>query len=461
VCSGDGPFQMTSEPSNTLWDGLSDGNILDLATYDGGVITCVYTDTTGFTCVSFMGPLSVWATLPADIQPAGPFCTTDSVQTILPESDFPNSAWSGDITGSTSSMAFFDPSQGPGVYMVVLSRFPTGPRQCENSDTLLITVSDAIPAVTVVPLPPYCASGAPIVLGGATPDGGVWSGPGVSGNELDPAVAGAGTQTVTYSYRAPEGCSNSAGFELVLADATTVGWTVEDLLFCPGDDAVVFTAAPAGGTWTAPIDRTGGFDPSAVAVGAYPLVYTYTDPRGCTLVNAPDTIVVGAVTNVSIDPIGSLCLGGGLATLNGSHAGTWSGAVSGEGPSVTIDPDLLGLGTWTIHLEAAAPGECPGMASIDVTVTVCTGIDGPQAMAAPTLAPNPFSGTPMLSFGAQGTVLVEVFDATGRAVLQRSIAEHGHTVLPLDLGGQPNGSYVVRVTAGDGTVWHLRAVKAE
>ncbi len=51
--------------------------------------------------------------------------------------------------------------------------------------------------------PTYCADGGPEVLVGS-PTGGVFSGPGVSGNVFSPSEAGVGTHTITYDYF-PEG----------------------------------------------------------------------------------------------------------------------------------------------------------------------------------------------------------------------------------------------------------------
>ena len=47
-------------------------------------------------------------------------------------------------------------------------------------------------------VPPQCLSGAAVALA-ATPAGGTFSGPGVSGGRFDPAAAGAGTHTLTYT----------------------------------------------------------------------------------------------------------------------------------------------------------------------------------------------------------------------------------------------------------------------
>lgn len=53
-----------------------------------------------------------------------------------------------------------------------------------------------------------CLADAPAVLN-ASPASGTWTGPGVTGNNFDPATAGVGTHVLTYSYTDSSGCSAS------------------------------------------------------------------------------------------------------------------------------------------------------------------------------------------------------------------------------------------------------------
>jgi hypothetical protein len=55
-----------------------------------------------------------------------------------------------------------------------------------------------------------CLSNASFTLQGESPSGGTYSGNGVTGGVFDPSVAGAGTQTITYSYTDANGCSAMA-----------------------------------------------------------------------------------------------------------------------------------------------------------------------------------------------------------------------------------------------------------
>ena len=59
----------------------------------------------------------------------------------------------------------------------------------------------------------YCSTAAPVILTG-NPSGGIFSGPGISGNSFDPALAGAGNHTITYTYTNGNGCISSASSQV-------------------------------------------------------------------------------------------------------------------------------------------------------------------------------------------------------------------------------------------------------
>ncbi len=59
-------------------------------------------------------------------------------------------------------------------------------------------------------LPSAGVCSAPFSLDQGFPSGGVYSGPGVSGTDFDPSLAGVGTHLITYIYTDPDGCSYSA-----------------------------------------------------------------------------------------------------------------------------------------------------------------------------------------------------------------------------------------------------------
>lgn len=459
ICSGDGPIAMSSAPATTAWSGLAPGNVLDPATYTGNTIACVFTDNTGAECVALFNA-TVWTSLPAQIAPAGPFCVTDGPQLITAASAPPaGRIWSGDITGSNSAGATFDPSFGQGTYTVVLTVEPTGPQQCIGSDTLTISVSDDIPEVSIAPLPPICAEGASFQLSGGFPAGGIWSGTGISNGFLDPNTIGPGSTAVAYSYRAPEGCSATAFQFIDLVDAAEVAHNAPDLQLCSGDGGVQFTGIPEGGTWASPLTSTGILQPAALGSGSYPISYTWNGPNGCVLTNTSLVAEVLPPTPVSIEPMGVLCDNGLPVALNGSVDGTWSGAVSGQGTSILVDPAALGVGNWIVSLTGAAEGFCPGTGLATIVVEICTGMEENAGMPDAVLVPNPFSQNTTLLLNTRGEATVEVLDATGRLINTLRTAQ-GANALTIDLQGEPNGTYLIRVRTAGG-LRTLRAVKVD
>jgi hypothetical protein len=82
---------------------------------------------------------------------------------------------------------------------------------CTGSAAVTVNVN-AVPNVTLsLPLDTACSLLGSVTLGGESPAGGTWSGPGVTGNSFDPVVAGNGMHAITYTYTDTiTGCSATA-----------------------------------------------------------------------------------------------------------------------------------------------------------------------------------------------------------------------------------------------------------
>ncbi|MBL1180995.1 MAG: T9SS type A sorting domain-containing protein [Bacteroidetes bacterium] len=84
-----------------------------------------------------------------------------------------------------------------------------------NAITVTILVNP-LPTVTFTMQDTVCLNNGTVTLSSGTPNGGTYSGNGVTGNIFDPQVAGLGTHTITYSYTDGNGCSNQATFNVVV-----------------------------------------------------------------------------------------------------------------------------------------------------------------------------------------------------------------------------------------------------
>lgn len=80
-------------------------------------------------------------------------------------------------------------------------------------DYIMVAMS---PPIMLNPFNDVCDDDPAFELTGGSPTGGVYSGPGVTDNWFDPAVAGLGTHTITYTYTALNGCDNSADKTLLV-----------------------------------------------------------------------------------------------------------------------------------------------------------------------------------------------------------------------------------------------------
>jgi len=108
---------------------------------------------------------------------------------------------------------FYPETTGGGTY--TLTYYYNAGGVCSGSASQSITVYTS-PLVTLDPVASVCLDANAVVLVGL-PEGGIYSGTGVAGNEFIPSVAGAGTFTLTYTYVDPvTGCSGFATQEVTV-----------------------------------------------------------------------------------------------------------------------------------------------------------------------------------------------------------------------------------------------------
>jgi PKD repeat protein len=130
---------------------------------------------------------------------------------------------------------------------------------------------------------PICAEAAPITLSG-TPAGGVFSGPGVTGNTFNPATAGAGTHTIIYTYTAATGCSQTNSTSITVHPRPTSTFTLTDNSICVNETSTLqSTGTVATGniaTWTW---NLGDGNPPQSYTNANPLTIAYPTHNSYTI----------------------------------------------------------------------------------------------------------------------------------------------------------------------------------
>ncbi|MEN9302078.1 MAG: hypothetical protein RL264_507 [Bacteroidota bacterium] len=252
---------------------------------------------------------------------------------------------------------------------------------------------------TICPVQNLCSTDAPVTLTAATP-GGTWSGPGMSANgTFNPATAGPGNHTITYTLPCGSGtvtiivspcqqlsvCQESNGSLTVSngvapytwatyqaatstpitnqAQCTACGYTWFGFQCVNGLTPVTTCNSPA--TWVTYTTGTNATPPSypiriTDASGTQLTLNSATGIQPCNTTQCPTITLTANVSNVS-------CFNGtnGSATISATsgtapYTYTWSpGNLSGATQTT------LAAGTYTINLTDA--NLCPGTTTITIT----------------------------------------------------------------------------------------------
>ncbi|MEL6865197.1 MAG: hypothetical protein AAFP19_12290, partial [Bacteroidota bacterium] len=293
-------------------------------------------------------------------------------------------------SGDGVNFVFMPATAGVGIHTITYT-FTDG-NGCTGSASDDIEVL-ASPNVTFTALADLCVNtGIQMSLGGGAPASGIasstYSGSGVTDNgdgtyDFDPAAAGVGTHTITYSVTATNGCMGAASDDVEVLEAPEpfieIGGT-----FCQDDSPLTLEPAvgPSGGVFSGPgvTDDGNGmtftFDPGAAGVGMITVTYTVTFANGCSG-SITGTLTVNGVPNVSFTALSDLCIDAGvqISLGGGSPASSVATSTLYSGPGVTdngdgtydFDPAAAGVGVQTLMYTATTNG-CSSTASDDVEV---------------------------------------------------------------------------------------------
>ena len=248
----------------------------------------------------------------------------------------------GDWSGKGVSGNKFNPAVA-GVGNHIIRYNITNAEGCSDVDTAIVKVIP-VPDATIDPVPTLCITDTIITLNAAS-DGGVWSGPGVTGNTFNPAISGYGNHQIEYKIVDTNGCMDSDQITITVAtpDATII--PIDTL--CINHAPVTLTAHDMGGVWSGPGVTDDKFDPAIAGPGTHTIHYSIVNPD-CSDSDTEDITVV-PIPAVDIDRVGTVYINSPAINLNATPAG---GIFSG--PAVTgyvFDPAEAGLGTHVISYE--------------------------------------------------------------------------------------------------------------
>ena len=219
-------------------------------------------------------------------------------------------------------------------------------------------------------------------LGGATPVGGTYSGPGVTDNgngmtfSFNPAAAGGGVHNITYTTPATGPCGSYSTSVSVTVVAPSITFPALGTV-CEGSGVQTITggATPVGGVYSGTGVTDGGngtsfsFNPSITGVGSTSVNYTIGSST------ASSTLTVAALPTVTFtSSLSTVSADAGLQTSisGGSPAGgIYSGpgvTDEGNGLSFSFDPAAAGTGEVIVTYTFTDGNGCSNNQSDVITV---------------------------------------------------------------------------------------------
>jgi len=272
----------------------------------------------------------------ATIIPVDTLCSNADPVTLTSKNG--GGTWSGaGVSGNT-----FDPElAGPGDHTIKYTI--TSASGCTDTDVTTITVGP-VPDATILTEGIICSTDPLITLESREP-GGIWSGPGVSGNTFNPALTGSGNHLITYRITDKNGCTDQDESIITVATPDATITPVDTL--CADSPAITLTAHDMGGIWSGPGVRGNTFNPVLAGIGNHKIKYNIVN-TDCS--DSDSTIItVMPVPVITIQSPGTLFINGPPVTLSAiPSGGIWSGTgVSGN----SFNPNSAGVGTHIIEYE--------------------------------------------------------------------------------------------------------------
>ena len=259
---------------------------------------------------------------------------------------------------------------------------------CQNMATVTYTVQ-ALPSVSFAGLTsPYCATDGAVVLTGSENPDGTFAGPGITDNgngtaSFDPAVAGIGSHTITYSYTDGSGCASQSSQTAVVNDCTgpaTPNFSADVTSICE-NGTVTFTNQSSGAITTYDWDFGIGATP-ATATGPGPHAVMYSIIGTATVSLTVDGPITETKTDfITINASDDAGFGYDVAAHCPDGADPTPSFINTPGGDFTAAPAglVINATTGTVDLSASTPGvlytityttdgTCPTSSTFDLTI---------------------------------------------------------------------------------------------
>ena len=260
----------------------------------------------------------------------------------------------GVFSGFGIGLMTFNPgTAGAGFHQVSYTH--TDANGCANNDTQIVEVKP-LPVVDFSGLnPSYCVNNLANEIF-PSPTGGVFSGPGLSGNYFDPKEAGLGTHSILYTYQDEFGCVGTRAHLTTVTPKPSVAFAGIKPTYCQDEAPSDLLGIPAGGIFTGSGIDDESFDPAIAGSGDHTITYTFEDQNGCESSMTRHTSVFPRVEILFNENENSYCLDADPIRFSVSpQGGLWlsDGFINNR-----LHPDRLGTGKHVVRYIVSDENGC-------------------------------------------------------------------------------------------------------
>ena len=362
VCSNNPAFQLSGgSPAAGVYSGTGvSGGSFNPVTAGAGTFVITYTYTGTNSCVSSSqrnilvkpAPIVNFASLQSVCLTSSPFTLTGG------------SPVGGTYSGLGVGGSVFNPSSaGQGTHTISYNFIDAN--ACSASANSAITVI-APQTVTLSGFSSVCQNTPAFALSGGSPQGGVYSGPGVSNGMFNALLAGVGTHSITYNVTGGGGCDGSSSASIQVLPSPAVSLSTFSNV-CDNTPAFQLSGgSPSGGTYSGTGVSAGVFSPAVSGAGDVIINYSVTGANSC-VNTAQQTIHINSSPIVNVGSLSPVCINASAISLSGAapSGGTWSGPGVSAG---TFSPINAGVGTHTLIYTYTNASTCSNSASTTITV---------------------------------------------------------------------------------------------
>ena len=449
-CLNAADVNITATPSGGVFSGTgTSGSVFSASTAGAGNFVVLYTYTNAQSC-SNTDTVNVTVNALPDASFSGytsTYCNNYAVDTLVPTQIGGVFSGSGAITGN-----LFDPSYYvPSGWLFISAKMKyaiTDANGCSNTDSVYVSIYPT-PTVSISGLDNQYCHNADNDTAVVSPVGGTFTGNVLANNIYSPAIVG--IDTLIYSFTNSNQCTDMDTVIITVNALPTVSIDNIAVSYCNNEADVQIQASPAGGLLTASSGLIGSvFSPAAATVGTNNIIYYYVDANTCYNYDTVDFDVFDSPT-VDLGDDQTICINHTIdidAGAGSNYIYLWNDGSTLQ--TLSIDAQILGVGTYTYSVVVRNSDGCEQTDSIDIIVEACTGIEHVNGLLDISIYPNPSNGKFYINLDGvnSGSVQMNIYTATGKVIISKQLDELNSKDELIDLSEMPTGIYYLNISDG-------------